>query len=421
MPLLNFEIIKPKITFQLDVLPNCTFFQLSELVFIHFNIDKTIFSDEKSTKLAFIYKCVSCRYERTIESYQIGTQEKIFICLPKPLSNLFLNAANANIQARSVSDTTFNDSYSAGSTNQLTNNPQKNINFNPLDQPAGYSSNSNHLMVLNYVDKNSLMQLKNYGYNEIDAAYALAYKGLIGPALDFLDTGLSSDPQVKKLIEQFVSLTISNQTDKALYYKLEVVKMESQKKGENVDINVAANIGLYSYSPGIKSPSFQSKIMAYITQVKQKYPYEVAEKTNILFHEYQVRSPSNSNVNPLEQQMQMFLQTQGQQGQLQNIMNNYNGIQQAKDKFWNIFNSLPSMSPQNYKNPFIETADEAMKLNHASTDDFFYSYGKKLNYDQLMFLYRMFKEKNIEISISMQYLSASNGNIQDAEALIAAN
>lgn len=418
MPLLNFEIIKPKITFQLDVLPSYTFFQLSELVFIHFKIDKTIFPDEKNTKLAFIYKCISCRYERTIESYQIGTQEKIYICLPKPLSNLFLNAANANIQAKSSLDTTSDASCSAGSTNQLANNLQKNINFNPLNQPAGYPTNSNHSMILNYVNKNSLMQLKNYGYNEIDAAYALAYKGLVGPALDFLDTGLSSDPQVRNLIEQFVSLTISKQTDEALHYKLEVVKMESQKKGENIDINIAATIGLYAQNPGIKSPAFRAKIMAYISQAKQQYPYEIAAKFNSLLQEYSDQNVGNNHVNPLQQQNQMFLQTQGQQDQYQMIINNYNKVQQTKEKFWNIFNSLPSMSPQNYKNPFIETLDEAMKSNHATTDDFLYSYGKELNYEQLMFLYRMLTEKNVDLPISMQYLSASNGNIKDAEALI---
>lgn len=94
-------------------------------------------------------------------------------------------------------------------------------------------------------------------------------------------------------------------------------------------------------------------------------------------------------------------------------------ISEARNKFWEIFNSLPTMTPQNFINPFKATVNDfEMVISNSSQNDFFYSYGSQLNYDQLMFLYRMLKERNIEISISILYLSHANGNVKVAEILI---
>ena len=407
MPLLHFEVLKPKITFQLDVPSNYTFFQLSELIFIHFNIDKNTFPDGKDLKLSFIYKCISCRYEKTIESYQIDPQAKIYISIPKQLSQTFSKAMKANVPVNS------NSSYPKNMTN---NAAQQNSNIMDSNQNPQTSTDSIS-MVLNYVNKAHLKQLMSYGYNKIDSAYALAYRNTLGASLDFLYTGLASDPQAMEQINKLVSLTISNRTDEALRYKLEVAKMESNKRGEIPEVNMAATASVYAIKPGIKNQDLLLKIKDYAFKIKEKYPNETAIKAQkLLAEEF---SNQKKNQNPLQALFNMQGQNQGQFQQMlqQNLMNTYN-VQQTKNKFWNIFNSLPSKTPQNYLNPFIETADEVLNVKHSPVDDFFYSYGKTLNYEQLMFLYRAFKERGIEIHTSMQYLNASNGNINDAQALL---
>lgn len=407
MPLIHFEILKPKLTFQLDVPSNYTFFQLSELVFIHFNIDKNTFPDEKDLRLAFIYKCISCRYERTIESYQVEPQAKIYISIPRPLSQTFSKATKTNPSVNS----------NLNNSNNITNNTAQQ-NSNIMDSNLNQQTSTDSIsMVLNYVNKTHLKQLMNYGYNEVDSAYALAYRNTIEASLDFLDTGLASDPQAREQINKLVSLTISNRTDEALRNKIEVAKMESKQRGEIPEVNIAATVAAYAMRPGIKNHDFLLKLKDAILKYKAKYPNEIAIKTQKLIAEE--LSSQNRNQNPLQALFNRQGQNQGQFQQMfqQNLMNNYQ-IQQTKNKFWKIFNSLPSKSPQNYLNPFIETTDEVLNVKHNQIDDFIYGYGKTLNYEQLMFLYNAYKEKGIEIQISLQYLNASNGNINDAQALL---
>lgn len=74
----------------------------------------------------------------------------------------------------------------------------------------------------------------------------------------------------------------------------------------------------------------------------------------------------------------------------------------VKNKFSMIFNSLPKMSPNNYINPLEETFQDLNHCNHNAQDDIYYEYGRKLNYEQLMFLHKMLLEKHININISLQ-------------------
>lgn len=86
MPLLKFQDSKKNISFTLEVPSNSTFYDIFELVFKHFNLNKNDLPDEKSAKIKFIYKSVICKYERTPESYQIGPQDTITIYFPKLLN-----------------------------------------------------------------------------------------------------------------------------------------------------------------------------------------------------------------------------------------------------------------------------------------------------------------------------------------------
>ena len=51
------------------------------------------------------------------------------------------------------------------------------------------------------------------------------------------------------------------------------------------------------------------------------------------------------------------------------------------------------MSPNNYINPFEETFQDLNHCNPNAQDDIYYEYGRKLNYEQLMFLHKMLLEK----------------------------
>ena len=92
--------------------------------------------------------------------------------------------------------------------------------------------------------------------------------------------------------------------------------------------------------------------------------------------------------------------------------------EQVKDKFQKIFLDMPVMTPDNYKNPFEETFNDVMSIPHNPNIDFYFQFGKTLNYDQLLFMYQMMISKGIQLNIIIECLKESNGDIDKAEELI---
>lgn len=423
MQLINFEVPKLKAKFQLDVPMSHTFLQLFELILEKFNLNKSDFQDDKNSKLYFVYKSVMCRYERTIESYHINDESPIYVFIPKQIYNSFSQAVKSqqpveNIKSNEVKPVQITDNVLLQNKENHTTNEHDSV-----------------MTILNNVDKNNLKKLVEYGYDELDAAYALAYKITLDESLDFLNFGLASDLQIRNHIDKIINARYTRNTDDILRHSIEIIKVEGVKKGENVDVSVAATIGLFVLHTNIKNQNYKSELKDFIIKVQKKYPGQ-AEK--IITNELQLMHGS-VKFNPLSREFcsrhqdfnDLFGMIQYQNAQLeQNFGHNFNqfyssnqgNIQKStagvQNKFSMIFNSLPGMSPSNYINPFEETFKDLNNCNHDAQDDFYYEYGRKLNYEQLMFLHRMLLEKNINIKISLQYLSAANGVIQNAELLI---
>lgn len=435
MPLINFEVIKLRKNFQLDIFYGSTFFQISEIIFTKFNVDTKDFSDAKSFQPIFIYKSVTCRYDRTIDSYQIGDQSKVFIFFPKEvfgiISKAFKTSSRLNLQ---------NQKNLPKSSNG--NNSTQNISSLPSNSTA---SNTAIAKIMNYVDQNQLIQLASLGYSKVDAAYALAFKKNVQQSIEFIDIGLASDPVVRGYIEKVVEFSLINDTDNVIRNLIEINVIECRKKKQNEEIGKAVAIGLICTKYKIKDPNYKKELVDYITKVNEKYPNETEE----LFQNKMNELIQNQKQNQLQTQIQILPQNQTQiYPQVQNlpqqpnigeiyaqqltqiygqstgqaysqIYQNCLAIETAKQKFWNFFKLLPQMSPQNYKNPFEETINDLSNVQHAPQDDFFYTYGRQLNYEQLMFLYRVtVQQPKVDLPDAMQILNASNGNIKDAEILV---
>ena len=227
--MLKFQDSKKNISFTLEVPSNSTFYDIFELVFKHFNLNKNDLPDEKSAKIKFIYKSVICKYERTPESYQIGPQDTITIYFPKLLNELIQKQStppSSTIVKPEVPAMNESTENSSTNINQITPEIQKSHNDREkivnqqISSPHEISSNSES-KILNYVNPNLLKQLVDIGFNQVDAAYAIAYKKNINSAIDFLNLGLSSDPEVRSHIDHIVAAKQMSDNDEIIRHTLE--------------------------------------------------------------------------------------------------------------------------------------------------------------------------------------------------------
>lgn len=413
MILINVELLKLKKRFKLEVPLTSTFLQLSELVFKTFNLNKTDF-ENGSSKLLFIYKCIACKYERTIESYQIDNNSTIYISIPKQIYDSFSYAVQ-NKQPKSL--------Y------QSTPKNHTEISLKTVEEKDEEDSLKNQIMVQNYANKDILNKLVEFGYNELDAAYAIAYKNVLEGAIEFLDLGVTSDLYIRRCIEKIVKAKLTQKTDDILRYSIEIIKVECAKRGENAEVSVAAAIGIFSMNIKIQDPNYLAELKEFTKKVEQKYPGQAPQliqaqfsqmnanpKYNQIYREFYCQDQNSNQFNG--QNMNLFYYGQNQGLNSYSYSQNQKATIEVKKKFWEIFDRLPTMNPQNFINPFEETSKYIEMAKISFQKDFLYSYGEKLNYEQLMFLYRMKTERNIKISVSINYLSTANGNVKGAETLI---
>lgn len=506
MTLINFSVVKPKISFQLEVTLERTFADVSELVFNHFNLNKSDFPNSKEYKIKFIFDKKVCQESQTLSSLGVTSQSNIFVYLPKALipvissqdenkppektinsnndsqtnqteksnvidSNTYNNNDhNTTTNNNHSNTTTNNDSNTTSTTNNdsntsstndnsnnttsmPTNNNDTNINdFNNNQNNIGQTffnftptftksfqktdDESMHPIIKRIVDQKILHELVDLGFDETDAAYSLALRKDIDCCVDILALGIPHDPEFRYHINQIASGKVSS--TEAVLHDVEIAKIVANKKGENEQIAIATVLGEAAISDRIRDVYAKMELRKkydeisnlYSTEIHNQIQYDMQHGKQIIFYIQEHRMPYAADFSRL---CQFALHYTNQKNQM-NYMDNsqYDPIYQMydeeaqlrkacmenlQDQFNSIFDNIPSMSPNNFVNPFAAVYNEVVKYCDENSLSL-YGYGKDLNFDQLKYCYKMVKIKHIDINEVVQYLMASNGDVFAAEALI---
>ena len=81
--------------------------------------------------------------------------------------------------------------------------------------------------------------------------------------------------QIRQHIEKIINAKFIRDTDEILRHLLEIIKVEDAKKGENVDVSIAASIGLFILHTSIKNQNYKNELKDLIIRVCEKYSGEV--------------------------------------------------------------------------------------------------------------------------------------------------
>lgn len=318
---------------------------------------------------------------------------------------------------------------------------------------------SMHQIVINLANPGYLHQLVGLDFNIVDAAYALVYKNNIDCCIDLITLGISANPEFRYHINEMISGRLT--TTEAVYHDIELAKIEARYKGENEDVAAAAVMceaamtlrieddqaklelkKKHDEISALHDSEIKSKIQDDYQNGKQIIHYSASQKRPFICdfkkvvefsaNQYQQSNPQAQLINPNMYNPQ-FVNPQASNPNMYNphMMNQYAMYQQMYnqevmktksytdsiiEQFNDIFDRIPSMTPDNFVNPFAAVYDAVSQYCDEGALNL-YKYGKGLNFDQLKFLYNAVKVKNIEINEAVQFLMISNGDIGAAESL----
>lgn len=261
----HFEILKLKKHFQLEIPFNSTFSYVSELVFNHFGLNKNDYPSDKNSLLKFIFKQIYCRYERTIESYNINSQSNIYISVPNFLLPLFSKEEVIEV-TRTIEK--------PKDTSQLIIS-HLGISLPQFNEDIAYSN------ILRSLHPTLLQQLTDCGYDQKSAAYALIYHQDMDNAIELLSLKIPDDPEFRKYINLIYYKRV--QYSELVQYDLMLSCVIAKYTKENAYVRAAVCIHFYLL-PGKNIP-IKNKLIAFYNQVDKKYPGQIQKMINTYFVE----------------------------------------------------------------------------------------------------------------------------------------
>lgn len=442
MNAINFEILKVNKIIQFEIPLNSTFLQVSNLIFKNFNLDINDFPISKYSSLKFIYDSILCINCKTIESYGIQSQSTIKVFVPKKILPFFLQGSMKQpqeISSKPISQT-------PNTTIPIANNYHPNNNKPPTatdnSSSCTYSipdissiitskelsstnsdNDGNHSIILRLANKRLLSQLMEAGYDKLDSAYAIVYRADFNCAIDLIQYGISSDPEFRFHVGEIASGRARD--DDAVRHEIEMAKIEARKKGENENIAAAAVMTESNILNRFLDQKFINEVRLFYINVRLNHEREIAEKveedmkTKQIIVNYDgnpqlvsLRKISEVAVNMNKHPTMMYSQANTAAQLELNRMNDIN------KRFSEIFVKFPSMTPENYVNPYRSLYNEYTAIVRDQNYLRMIEYGKNMNYDQLAFLYRMHVEKRASLNEVIQLLISFDGNMEEVENII---
>lgn len=392
---IHFEILKLKKDLQLEIPFGSTFSFISEMVFKCFGLDKKDYPDDIKSRLKFIYNQIYCRDERTIESYNITSQSKIYISIPKFLINKFSEAKTIEIERNS--DKTIEIERLKKNSIEIVRNQFE------VDIPLPFSLDKNQLPpvneeiayanILRSLSPIQLQQIIECGYDQKSAAYALIYFQDIQDAFDFLVLKIPDDPEYRYLINQIYMKRMNMST---LYkYDLMLSFLISKYTKENPYVRAAVCIHFYLIL--ISDAMIRYKLTEFYNKVNQRYPGQI----QIMLNQYMVKQ---------KRPMIFYRVDFNNQGK-----ENLNDI---SEKFQNILMTLENATPDNYRNPFIETYNDYQAICPNAALLKLLDYGKTMNFDQLKFVYQKCAIEHKRLNHVVELMMVCQGDLDATQNLL---
>lgn len=329
------------------------------------------------------------------------------------LSNNFANNDNTINNSPNTTEITPNDNDNKA-TQEKNNTNTESIDSNTLSSLITSSNlNSedvNHSIILKLANQSHLNQLASAGYDRLDAAYALVYKSNYNRALELIKRGISSDPEFRFHVDSIVSMT--SLSDDLVRHEIEMVKIEARKMNEDEKFAVSALIAEVNCLKQIKDKALKDearetiqryqfethkKIEKDLSDDKQLFVFESDGLKLMNVEEIMKFSMKNSNKKTLSLQEKISID----------------------QTFVSIFNNIPYMTPENFVNPFEALYDDLIQMN-SFVEGYpkFVDFARKLNLEQMMYVYRTCYEKHIRLNDVIQYLMLVNGDIEEANKIL---
>lgn len=438
--MIRFEVINPPKSIELKVQLNDSFLDVAKQIFTQFGLNQKDFPSEKFPFIKFVYNSIICLKFKTLQSYGINYQSTVQVFIPKPLLPYFLNQSlkkpplesnpNPSQKAPLLSnnfannDNTINNSPNTTeitpndndnkATQEKNNTNTESIDSNTLSSLITSSNlNSedvNHSIILKLANQSHLNQLASAGYDRLDAAYALVYKSNYNRALELIKRGISSDPEFRFHVDSIVSMT--SLSDDLVRHEIEMVKIEARKMNEDEKFAVSALIAEVNCLKQIKDKALKDEARETI----QRYPIETHKKIEKdLSDDKQLFVFESDGLKLMKVEEIMKFSMKNSNKKTLSLQEKIS-IDQT---FVSIFNNIPYMTPENFVNPFEALYDDLIQMN-SFVEGYpkFVDFARKLNLEQMMYVYRTCYEKHIRLNDVIQYLMLVNGDIEEANKIL---
>ena len=372
--------------------------------------------------MKFIYNSVICTNFKSIKSYSIPPNSTIKVFVPKQILKYFLNPNLQLPPQRTSSDT--NNTHPI-ITKPITTSPNNSdiqinniINSAPNRKSEEITLNDEcYSIVLSLVDHLLLHQIKEAGFNEKDAAYALVYKTSYSSVIDLIKYGVSSDAEYRFHINEIVSGRARG--DDSIRHEIEISKLEARKKGENEFVAAAVTMTECNLLNRIESATYREELKSFSYEYSARYQSEFTMKfkddmesgKKFVIYVYDV--PQLLDWRETIQMMNPEILRK-----LMSIDYNVSNFRAVDREFNKIFERIPQMSDNDFVNPFNALYNDMIRASNKSDFIELMNFARNMNCEQLKMIYRVVKSGKCQINEAIRDLKLFDGDAFQAEQII---
>lgn len=271
--------------------------------------------------------------------------------------------------------------------------PRPSAPLPPVDEDASMRN------IMSHINKALLDELVSYGFDRMDAIYAVIYHPDIDNAIEFIHLGIAGNLDYRYHINQIYNghFTFEN----LVRNDIELSRIIARAKGENETIRIASNIMMYMmFRNQFTDMYYLQSLLEYMQSAEKLYGKEISEM-NVRYMQSGQRPMINFPIN------------------INTYVRQQSPMEVLTKRFNQEFLKIPSILDDNYMNPYASVYGDLVRIPGLDqrTAQLF-EYGRNLNLQQLKFLYKKIYEEKRDMNEMMEYLILSDGNIDAAQALI---